>query len=110
MIEKLLIFVAAIGFPLLLLYVEGWINEFKWKRERRNHKKQNDEIIKTPTTTAVTNDFSDLDPKSRKTQNAIHLLYISHGKDYVNSLSEKDFKYLVAESIKILDGDTKKTI
>jgi hypothetical protein len=108
MIEKLLIIAAFFGFSILLLYVEEWINEFKWKRETKNHKKQNNEIIKTPTTTALTNELSDLDPKNRKTQNAINLLYISYGKDYVNSLSEKDFKELVAESIKILDSDTKK--
>ena len=108
MIEKLLMIAAALGFPLLFLYAERWINEFKWKRETKNHKKQNNEIIKTPPTIAVTNEISEVDPKNRKTQNAIMLLNISYGKDYVNSLSEKDFKELVAESIKILDSDTKK--
>lgn len=108
MTERLLIIAVFFGFPILLLYFEEWINKFKWKRKTKNLKKQNIEIIKTHTTTDVINELIDVDPKNRKTQNAITLLYISYGKDYINSLSEKDFKELVAESIKILDGNTKK--
>lgn len=84
----------------LLFLIPSWVSDWRQKR-----KKNKEEAIAIPPAERLTDTF--LKEDERKTDRAIRLLYAVHGKKYVESLSEKDFKEVLEDTRNMLDGKSK---
>lgn len=88
----------------LIFLIPSWFSD--WRQRKKNNKEQG--AIASHSAEKITDTF--LKEDDYKTKRAIQLLYTVHGKNYVDSLSDSDFRELLSEAQKSLDEKAKQSL